>query len=115
MTGLATYFAITDPTTLTIGLAGTLGVLSLILWGIRAGAPTAQMSVQGGQLVVVQSGTRMVFDLTTHSPPLAGVGRPRARDWKVLFLRRGMDPFVIDASMVDPEHFMKVLRQHRPK
>ena len=43
------------------------------------------------------------------------VGRPRDRDWKVLFLRRGMDPFVIDASMVDPEHFMKVLRQHRPK
>jgi len=25
-----------------------------------------------------------------------------------------MAPFVVDASMVDPEEFMRVLRQHRP-
>lgn len=115
LTALATYFAVTEPTTLTLGLAGVLGVLALVLWGIRAGAPTTRMKVVAGQLVVEQAGKQSIFDLTSHYTPVEVVGRPRDRSWKVLFLRPGADPFVVDASMVDPEHFMQVLRRHRPQ
>ena len=43
------------------------------------------------------------------------IGEPGRRGWKVLFLRRGMSPFVIDSSMVDPHEFTSVLRYYRPE
>ena len=43
------------------------------------------------------------------------IGTAGKRSWKVLFLRRGMSPFVLDSSMVDPAEFMTVLRRHRPE
>lgn len=115
LTALATYFAVTEPTTLTIGLAGVLGVLLLVLWGIRAGAPNTRMRVVAGQLIVVQSGKQTVYDLTSAHTPIDVVGQPRERGWKVLFHRPDADPFVVDSAMVDPEHFMQVLRRHRPQ
>jgi hypothetical protein len=41
------------------------------------------------------------------------IGRPGDRDWRVLFHRRGMGPYVVDASMVDPAEFMRLLHAHR--
>ena len=37
-----------------------------------------------------------------------------ANGWKVVFARRGHPPYVVDASMVDPVHFTRVLAHYRP-
>ena len=112
---LAALAAISDPTTLTVGVAGTMLVLALALWAIRAASPVAQLSVRGGQLTVVQGGSRHVFDLSGSGyTPIRVEGSPGDRRWKVVFLRRDLDPFVIDASMVDPYEFVDVLRRYRP-
>lgn len=111
----AGYAAYRDPTTLTTGLAGTLVVLVLVLWAIRASSPVAHLSVHAGQLEVVQGGGRFVFELAGSFTPIEVVGMPGDRHWKVLFLRRNMDPFVIDSSMVDPREFMDMLRHYRPE
>jgi hypothetical protein len=104
-----------EPTTLTLGVAGTLLVLTLTLWAIRAASPTTHLSVHAGQLEVVQGGGRFVFELASGYTPIDVVGAPGDRNWKVLFVRRNMDPFVIDSSMVDPQEFMEVLRRYRPE
>ncbi|MBC9735353.1 hypothetical protein [Nocardioides marmotae] len=111
----AAYLASEDPTTFTLGLAGTLGALTLVLWAVRAGSAVTRMSVTAGQLEVLRGGGRFVFDLRSRYTPIEVVGEPGSRGWKVLFVRRSMAPFVIDSSMVDPEEFMQVLRQHRPE
>ena len=89
-------------------------MLTLALWAIRAASPPAQLSVHGGQLQVVQGGGRFVFELGGYTP-IEVVGDPGDRNWKVLFLRRNMDPFVVDSSMVDPRAFMDMLRHYRPE
>jgi hypothetical protein len=113
-TAVAGYRAYADDTTFNLGLAGTLGMLTLVIWAVRTGSAPVRMSVRSGQLEVVSSEGRFVFDLASRYTPIEVVGRPGRRGWKVLFLRRSMAPFVVDASMVDPEEFMRVLRQHRP-
>lgn len=112
---VAAYAVYRDPTTLTIGVAATLGVLVLVLWAVRAGSAIAHLSVHGGQLEVEQGGGRFVFELAGGYTPIEVVGRPGDRNWKVLFLRRNMDPFVVDSSMVDPHEFMDVLRRYLPE
>jgi len=112
----AAMIAYRDPTTLTLGVAATLFVLTLSLWAIRAASPVARLSVHAGQLEVLQGGGRFVFELAGGSfTPIEVVGAPGDRDWKVLFVRRNMDPFVVDSSMVDPHAFMEVLRRYRPE
>ena len=112
---VAVVMAIDDPTTLTVGVAGTMFVLTLALWAIRAASPTARLSVHAGQLEVVQGGGRFVFELTGGYTPIQVVGAPGDRHWKVMFIRRNMDPFVVDSSMVAPQEFMDVLRRYRPE
>lgn len=110
---LAGLVALDDPTTLTLGVAGTMLVLTLALWGIRAASPVTRLAVRGGQLQVTQGGTRLVFDLSgSVLTPIQVQGSPGDRSWKVLILRKGLDPFVIDSSMVDPHEFMDLLRAY---
>ena len=112
----AGFLAADDPTTLTLGVAGTLLVLVLLLWAIRAASPVAHLRVRVGQLEVVRGGDRFVLDLAgASSTPIEVVGTPGERRWKVLFMRAGMDPFVVDGSMVDAREFMDVLRRYRPR
>jgi hypothetical protein len=112
---VAGYAVYRDPTTLTIGVAATLGVLTLVLWAVRTSTATAHLSVHAGQLEVERGGGRFVFELAGSFTPIEVVGRPGDRNWKVLFLRRNMDPFVVDSSMVDPHEFMDVLRRYQPE
>jgi hypothetical protein len=112
---VAGYAVYRDPTTLTIGVAATLGVLVLVLWAVRASSATAHLSVHAGQLEVVRGGGRFVFELAGSFTPIEVVGTPGDHNWKVLFLRRNMDPFVVDSSMVDPYEFMDVLRRYLPE
>ncbi|WP_435742404.1 hypothetical protein [Nocardioides sp. SYSU DS0663] len=110
----AAYVAHDRRTTFAVGIAVTLGVLTLLVWAVRASWPTTRLSVTAGQLEVLRGGGRFVFDLRSSYTPIEVVGQPGERGWKVLFHRRSMAPFVIDSSMVDPEEFMRILRHHRP-
>ena len=101
-----------DANPLTVGVTGVLLVVMLGLWGLRASSPVAHLAVRSGQLEVTQGGRRFVFDLSAGYTPIEVVGSPGDRDWRVRFLRRNEDPFVVDASMVDPHEFMDVLRRY---
>lgn len=111
---VAAYVAYDRPTTFAVGIAVTLGVLALVVWAVRAGSTTARLTVVAGQLEVVTGDGRFVFDLKSSYTPIEVDGEPGVRGWRVLFHRRGMAPFVIDSTMVDPAEFMRVLRHHRP-
>lgn len=112
----AGFVAADEPTTLTVGVAGTLLVLVLLLWAIRAASPVAHLRVRAGQLEVVRGGDRFVLDLGGAAyTPIEVVGTPGERRWKVLFMRGGLEPFVVDGSMVDAREFMDVLRRYRPR
>ena len=113
-TGFAGYLAYQDPSFVTIGIAATLAAVTAVVWAIRAGSAVAHLTVTGGQLEVMRAGSRHRFDLASHYTPLEIVSEPGHRDWKVLFHRRGIAPYVIDASMVDPAEFMWVLNHYRP-
>ena len=64
---------------------------------------------------MIQQGGRFIFDLASQYTRFEVHGEPGQRGWKVLFPRRGMAPFTVDASMVDPDDFMRVLRFFRPQ
>lgn len=114
-TGVAAYYAYEDPNTLTVGVTGTLALLSLVLWAIRAGSVTPRLSVRRGQLEIHVGGQRHLFDLTSQFTPVDVVGRPGHRGWKVVLDRPNQAPLVVDSSMVDPGEFMEVLRRYRPE
>jgi hypothetical protein len=101
--------------TMSIGVAAIVVVATAMVWAIRAGSSMTRLEVHQGQLQVLQQGSRYVFDLPSQFTAVEVHGRPGRRGWKVVFPRRGMAPFVVDASMVDPDDFMRVLRFYRPE
>ncbi|MGZ4466569.1 MAG: hypothetical protein ACXVW0_14505, partial [Nocardioides sp.] len=87
----------------------------LVVWAVRASTAPAHVTVRGGQVEIVRAGSRHRFDLASHYTPVDVIGAPGDRSWKVLFHRRSMTPFVVDASMVDPVEFTRLLRRYRPE
>jgi hypothetical protein len=106
--------AVESKETPSIGLAAIIVLATAMLWAIRAGASVTKMTVRQGQLEVVQQGGRFKIDMSNQYTPVDVHGEPGKRGWSVVFPRRGMEPFVVDASMVDPDDFMRVLRFFRP-
>jgi hypothetical protein len=98
-----------------IGLAAIVVLATVMVWAIRGGASVTTLEVHQGQLQVIQQGGRYIFDLSSQYTRFEVHGQPGHRGWKVLFPRRGMEPFTVDASMVDPDDFMRVLRFFRPQ
>ena len=98
-----------------IGLAAIVLLATAMLWAIRAGASVTKLEIHQGQLEVIQQGGRFVFDMASEYTQVEVHGEPGKRGWKVLFPRRGMPPFAIDHTMVDPDDFMRVLRFFRPQ
>lgn len=115
LTAAACYVAYDQPETLSLGIAGTLLVLLLVVYAVRIGSTPSRLAIHSGQLVVVRGNTREVFDLTSRFTRLEVVGRPGRHGWKVLMARFGRDPLVIDSSMVDPVKFTAALEFHRPQ
>ena len=111
----AGYAAWQQRTTSMIGSAATLALLTVSISGLRAGSSPARLTVHDGQLEILRAGSRHRFDLAGDYAPIEVVGAPGRRGWKVLVQRRGMAPYVIDSSMVDPREFMRVLRRYRPE
>ena len=114
-TGTAAYLAYSDPQSFTLGIAGLLLLVSLVLYGIRASSTPARLAIRAGQLEVVRGTQREVFDLTSRYTRIEVVGRPGRRGWKVLFGRFGRSPLVVDSSMVDPKAFTEALERLRPR
>lgn len=110
---LATAVAYGDPRPITIALVLLLVLLLLVTWRFRSRHHTATVIANGSRLEIVRGGVRHVFDLSRRDNPVDVIGLPRDRHWRVLFHRRGMAPYVVDASMVDPEEFMRVLHAQR--
>lgn len=95
-----------------IMVALTLG----LAWGAaRTKVVPVEVSVVRGMVYVQQGESSHRFDVRKPETALHMVGRPGDAGWAVHFGRRGMDPFVIDASMVDPDHFVRQLREYRPE
>ncbi|MBM7516621.1 hypothetical protein [Nocardioides nitrophenolicus] len=113
-TGLASYAAATQPTTTSIGVAATLGLLLLVVWAVRAGCTTTELAVRRGQLSIKRNGQTELVDLASPYTPVAIVGEPGERHWTVLIERDGLPLVVITRAMVDPHWFTTVLYRLRP-
>lgn len=91
---------------LTIGLA----------WGAaRTRIIPVEVEVARGVVYVKHGESTHRFDVKKPETQVRVVGHPGDSDWAVHFPRRGLDPFVIDASMVDPQTFLRELREYRPE
>jgi hypothetical protein len=112
-TGLACWRAYQDRTTVSVGIAATVGLLTGILWAVRAGSSVSRLRLVGSRLELVRDGTRLVFDLADPHTAVEVVGTPGRRGWKVVFPRRNMSPVVVDASMVDPHELTRAVEFHR--
>jgi hypothetical protein len=110
---LAVAVAYADPGPVTIGLALLLAGVLIATWRVRGRHRTAAVVATGGRLEIVSNGGRHVFDLARRDHPVEAIGLPGDRRWRVLFHRRGMRPYVVDASMVDPGAFIRLLHGHR--
>jgi len=115
LTALALRATLAEPDSARVGLAVIAAVTTVVLWVVRASATPARLRVQLGQLEVVRGHRRDVVDLASDYTDVEVQGRPGHRGWRVVFPRREGDPVVVDASVVDPEEFMRVLRAYRPE
>lgn len=109
---LAAAVAYGDPGPATVGLVLLLVAALLAIWRLRGRHREATVVATGSRLEIMRNGGRHVFDLARRDNPVDVVGLPGDRHWRVQFHRRGMRPYVVDASMVDPEGFMRLLHAH---
>lgn len=108
-TVLAGRRAVAEPGQISVGIAGGLALLTVVLAAVRSRTSVARLSLTGSRLELFRAGTRFVFDLDDPDLAVEVEGVPGRRGWKVVFPRRGMRPAMIDASMVDPGELMRVL------
>jgi hypothetical protein len=113
-TAAAAYRTWPHPTTHTLGVAGLLALMTIVLAMLRSGAPVTRVTVRAGRLDIVRGESRYCFDLTDDQTRIDVVGNPGERRWRVLFHRRSLTPYVVDKAMVDPVEFTRILRRHRP-
>jgi hypothetical protein len=115
LTVAAAVWAWHDRTYLSYGIAAVAAAVTTIIWATRASAGPTRLTLRGSELEIVRNGSRALFDLAASHTPIEMHGEPGDRRWKVLILRRSMSPYVIDAAMVDPAQFTRVLRYYRPE
>lgn len=86
-----------------------------LAWGAaRTRVVPVEVSFVRGMVYIQQGETSYRFDLRKPETAVEMVGAPGDAGWAVRFGRRGLDPFVLDASMVDPADFTRRLRELRP-
>ena len=74
-----------------------------------------EVSVTRGVVSVTQGDSHHRFDLRRPETAVEMVGRPGDSGWRIRFPRRHLEPFEVDASMVDPYEFTQQLREFRPE
>ncbi|NYJ02906.1 hypothetical protein HNR19_003604 [Nocardioides thalensis] len=90
---------------LTIGLA---------IAATRSRSQPVDVHITNGVVYAERGGSSYRFDLKNDSTRVEMDGSPGDSYWQVRFLRRNMDPLVVDDDMVDPASFVAQLRQYRP-
>lgn len=101
-------------------LATPFGVLMIAItialgWAAaRTRVVPVEVSFARGIVYAEQGETSYRFDLRKSETPVEMVGSPGDAHWAIRFPRRHLEPFVIDATMVDPYEFTEKIREFRP-
>jgi hypothetical protein len=92
-----------------------IGLLTVVLgWAsLSTKVEPTEVSVARGLVYVKTGQTSYRFDVRSAATEVEQVGTAGAPGWELRFARKNMDPFVINASMVDPVPFMAQLREWR--
>lgn len=96
------------------GVAMILTSLVLAYAASRTRVMGVDISISHGVVYIEKNESKYRFDLRHDGTLIDMVGQPGDSYWQVQFHRRGMDDFVVDAGMVDPQEFVRQLREHRP-
>lgn len=93
-----------------------LGVAAVLGWTAWQSRPvSARVHVDDGVVRIERAGTTYRFDLRSDTCRVDTFGTPGDHDWRIVFRRGRLEPFTVDASMVDPVPFVAELRQYRPR
>jgi hypothetical protein len=109
------YEAYLDRLTTPSGLTASAVTLVLVIVVGRSRGSAGQVWLDHGVVHVEDGASHRRFDLTSPNTKVEMVGRPGSRRWKVVFLRKGMAPYEVNAGLVDPEEFVAALKPWRPK
>jgi hypothetical protein len=96
------------------GFAMIIATVVLAYAAARTRVQGVEVSVSHGVVYVVKGETTYRFDVRQDHTLIDMVGEPGDSYWQVQFHRKGMDDFVVDADMVNPHEFVRLLREHRP-
>jgi hypothetical protein len=88
-------------------------LLGYLAWNSRE--ETFEVSVSRGMVYIDSSSDSYRFDLRSSTTKIEMTGQPGDAGWQLSFLRRHLDPFTVDATMVDPVEFMRQVREWRPE
>ncbi|MCW2797005.1 hypothetical protein [Nocardioides sp.] len=97
------------------GIIAAVATILLIIGVARTRTPSTTVWVDRGTVHLATGATTHQFDLTSPNTRIEMVGNPQSRGWKLLFLRRSLPPYVIDARVVDPVAFTETVRRWRPE
>lgn len=96
------------------GVAMILTSLVLAYAASRTRVIGVEISISHGVVYIEKHESKYRFDLRHDGTLIDMVGQPGDSYWQVQFHRKGMDDFVVDAGMVDPQEFVRQLREYRP-
>ncbi|HET9423324.1 MAG TPA: hypothetical protein VFO49_19460 [Nocardioides sp.] len=94
-------------------MLGLACLLAYLAWNSRV--ERFEVSVSRGMVYIDSSSNSYRFDLRQPTTEVEMTGRPGEGGWQVRFLRRHLDPFTVDATMVEPAEFVRQLREWRPE
>ena len=94
-------------------MLGLACLLAYLAWNSRV--ERFEVSVNRGMVYIDSSSNSYRFDLRQPTTEVEMTGQPGEPGWQVRFLRRHLDPFTVDATMVDPVEFVRQLREWRPE
>ena len=98
----------------TFGVVMIALTIGLAIAAARTKVPPVEVTMSNGVVYAQRDGSSYRFDLRNDSTRVEMDGQPGDSYWQVRFLRRHMDPLVVDADMVDAAPFVAQLREYRP-
>ena len=113
--GVAVQAALADGL-FTARAAIAAGIALVLVWILlQRRARVTEVYLEDGVVHVEGRESHVRFDLGNPNVRVELAGSPEDRDWKVLFLRRSLPPFVVNRKLADPELFTEAVRQWRPE
>ncbi len=96
----------------TLLMLGVAGVLGWTAWQVRP--ESTDVHVDDGVVRIERGGSTYRFDLRNEACRIDTFGQPGDSDWRAVFRRGRLEPFTVDAAMVDAPAFLAELRKYRP-